>query len=76
MSKNRALIAAHSLDRDQSVASTLWTRAYCSTWNELVNGSADLVDLADWADALYLTDEHLDPRAVARAAFEESERCG
>jgi hypothetical protein len=53
-----------------------WTSAFCRTWKGLVDGNADVVDLADWADALYPEHGHQDPCAVARDVFEESERCG
>jgi hypothetical protein len=63
-------------DEPFDAAQDAWTRAFCRTWNGLVNDTADLVDLADWADALYPTHGHQDPCEVARDVFKESERCG
>jgi hypothetical protein len=64
------------LDESFDAAQDTWTRAFCSTWDALVHGTSDVVDLADWADALYLTHGQQDPCEVARDVFEESERCG
>jgi hypothetical protein len=40
------------LDESFDAAQDTWTRAFCSTWDALVHGTSDVVDLADWADAL------------------------
>lgn len=74
--------AAHDLDSSIEAPTwsvnpyNVWISAFCATWSDLVNGTDDAVDLADWAEALYAIHGHQDPYEVAKATFEESERCG
>jgi hypothetical protein len=72
----KTLPITYTPDESIDASLTAWTSAFCSTWDALVHGTSDLVDLADWADALYAAHGDQDPCKVARDVFEESERCG
>ncbi len=71
--------AAHDIDPSiepparSLIPYNVWTNAFCATWDDLVHGQADAMDLADWAEALYTTNGQRDPYQVAKTLFDQSE---